>query len=525
MDTKKTILLFTVLVLLFLSLASPFTLAQETEVKYPTIAGDEGPTTVRTPLPGYIKYIFYFAIGVAGFIAFAAMVLGGIKYLTSVGNPSQMSDAQNQILAAFLGVILLLGSYILLNTINPQLTQLEISKCQLNAKECPQTGIVLCKGSSCSANPKGAPGVDFIALKSSVSCLVNCEAGGSGKGFDVGSIWYGNSSNELEVQLYRNRNWENIVWDSKEQGFIEANTPNIPVPGPVNSVKLTWKMPGIYLFAGKNCTGEARLYTNSLPSLRDFDNKPRSMYIVPRLGLTDYGDIRVEEKLGAILHEKQNPLIDGGNAMVVLGNKPGRAEGPTWTKEPFCTNLEDPCDNNYNTFCVPGHEIKGETSAITVFKQVTVPIKLPHPFIDFFGKDPKSWGDGVTIFGNYQYNEQDPRDRKEDEQIHCGPINLTNWPLGKSFSNVYPKPWLFDGSDEVGEPILYKGTDNESKLNCAKLLKDKKVSSIKVQGNFIAILYRSDGRGEVFFDDDPRLKDNYIGDNEARYLLVIPVQE
>ena len=116
---KKFILLF--LIFCFLISAFSFVFAQrELEIEYPEIFGVR-PETVKTGLPEYVKYIFNFAIWIIGLVAFGALIYGGIRYLTSVGNPAVQSDAKDQILAAFLGMIILFSSYFILTTINPQL--------------------------------------------------------------------------------------------------------------------------------------------------------------------------------------------------------------------------------------------------------------------------------------------------------------------------------------------------------------------------------------------------------------------
>ncbi|GAI49317.1 unnamed protein product, partial [marine sediment metagenome] len=76
---------------------------------------------VKTALPEYLRYVFTFAIIIAGLLAFGALIYGGIRYLTSAGDPTKMADARAQVTAGILGLIILLSSYLILNTINPQL--------------------------------------------------------------------------------------------------------------------------------------------------------------------------------------------------------------------------------------------------------------------------------------------------------------------------------------------------------------------------------------------------------------------
>jgi len=96
------------------------------EVKYPSLQGIRPVAEGEDALPIFIKYLFYLAIATAGLITFAVVVLAGFKYLTSAGDPSKMREAREGITAGLLGLILLLGSVLLLITINPQLTRLTL---------------------------------------------------------------------------------------------------------------------------------------------------------------------------------------------------------------------------------------------------------------------------------------------------------------------------------------------------------------------------------------------------------------
>lgn len=112
------------IILVFLLLAASLTVsARDLEINYPSIPGAEiTPQTIEgTSLPNYIKYLFSFAMIVAGLLAFAAIMSGGVRYLTSAGNPSATADAKDQIFSGVLGLIILFSSYIVLNTVNPEL--------------------------------------------------------------------------------------------------------------------------------------------------------------------------------------------------------------------------------------------------------------------------------------------------------------------------------------------------------------------------------------------------------------------
>jgi hypothetical protein len=86
-----------------------------------------GNTPNSTSTPGaYIANFYQFALMIAGVLAFGVIVYGGIRYMTSGGNPSGQSDAKEWIEAALLGLLLLAGAYFILNVINPQLLNLNL---------------------------------------------------------------------------------------------------------------------------------------------------------------------------------------------------------------------------------------------------------------------------------------------------------------------------------------------------------------------------------------------------------------
>ena len=88
-----------------------------------------GPYDVSATGPvGFIANFYYFALGLGGLLAFGSIVYAGIKWTTSQGNPGTISDAKDQIVQALWGLVLLGGAFVILNTINPELTILQIPK-------------------------------------------------------------------------------------------------------------------------------------------------------------------------------------------------------------------------------------------------------------------------------------------------------------------------------------------------------------------------------------------------------------
>jgi hypothetical protein len=88
-------------------------------------AGIPGSSDVASPA-GIVANFYQFAVFFGGLVAFAVIVYAGVRYTLAAGNPSTQSDARDQITQALLGLLMLLGVYLLLNVINPDLVKLSM---------------------------------------------------------------------------------------------------------------------------------------------------------------------------------------------------------------------------------------------------------------------------------------------------------------------------------------------------------------------------------------------------------------
>lgn len=107
------------------------------EVDVPTLqpfttAGMEKPDAegnIYIPFIGqYIVGIYKWALLVAGIVATIMIILGGFTYLTSGGDASRAGEGKERITSAIFGLILLLGSYLMLYLLNPDLVQFKSLK-------------------------------------------------------------------------------------------------------------------------------------------------------------------------------------------------------------------------------------------------------------------------------------------------------------------------------------------------------------------------------------------------------------
>jgi hypothetical protein len=77
-------------------------------------------------LAQYIGIIYNFLLSMVGMVAAVMMVIGGFQYLTSAGDPGRIGAAKSRMANALIGMVLALGAYTILNTINPQLLRLKL---------------------------------------------------------------------------------------------------------------------------------------------------------------------------------------------------------------------------------------------------------------------------------------------------------------------------------------------------------------------------------------------------------------
>lgn len=96
-----------------------------------TVVGGEFSTTPLAPLPGFsgnpdlgqwLESLFTILIVIAGILALIMIIVGGITYITSESFGDK-GKGKSYIINAIVGLILALGSWVILNTINPDLAE------------------------------------------------------------------------------------------------------------------------------------------------------------------------------------------------------------------------------------------------------------------------------------------------------------------------------------------------------------------------------------------------------------------
>ncbi len=103
------------------------------ELTYPTFRG----ITIADDLSldRLIAWFYYLIVGISGLAAFATIIRGGVIWLTSAGSPTKAAEAKDLISSAFFGLLIVLGSWLILQVINPDLTKLNIPVLQSLSEE------------------------------------------------------------------------------------------------------------------------------------------------------------------------------------------------------------------------------------------------------------------------------------------------------------------------------------------------------------------------------------------------------
>jgi len=271
----NTFKFFSVLIIIsFLVPISTFFISAEErglETQYPIIDGQEIATS--TTIAEYAVYIFKFSMILAAIIAFAVLIYGGVRYVTSAGNPTAMADAKTWIISAIIGLALILFSYLLLMIINPDFEEPDVKDLDLVG------GILLIDENSVtkhlySANEIPEISEDFNAVSIQfLSPMPKNKLLSDIKKEELVSIFY-YSEKDLkgDVDVVENNKSPDSDGPSAKQGF--SFTPR--------SMLFFWQEQGVHLY------GKANFGTPPVPSvhksgtknLKDFSDKTKSILLI-----------------------------------------------------------------------------------------------------------------------------------------------------------------------------------------------------------------------------------------------------
>jgi len=115
---KKTIIILAVIYFIFL-IGFNVSADYKIDVSIPKGA-DEG---TEVGLKDYIRYLYLFGLGAVGVLALIFLIIGGFLYMFS-DTVTSKDKAREYISGALIGLVLGLGAYLILKTINPDLVKI-----------------------------------------------------------------------------------------------------------------------------------------------------------------------------------------------------------------------------------------------------------------------------------------------------------------------------------------------------------------------------------------------------------------
>lgn len=78
-----------------------------------------------TLLAKYIEAIYNYGLGIGGVLATVMLMVSGLIWLTSAGDSGKIDQAKKLMTGSIVGMVLLYGAFLLLNTINPDLVKMK----------------------------------------------------------------------------------------------------------------------------------------------------------------------------------------------------------------------------------------------------------------------------------------------------------------------------------------------------------------------------------------------------------------
>ena len=142
-----------------------------------TVCSGTGDSLQCNGLANYIITIYKWLIGAVGIVAVAAIMYAGFLWLTAGGNSGNTTKAREVMMNSLVGLALTLGSYLILYTINPELTQFK----SLNIQKVKTINIDLSKldltdpnitGTSAGPAAGGTGGIPLLIQKRKNTCAI-----------------------------------------------------------------------------------------------------------------------------------------------------------------------------------------------------------------------------------------------------------------------------------------------------------------------------------------------------------------
>ena len=154
-------------------------------------AGQEVTLTNDTaPIGRYIRAIYNYGVAVVGILAAIILMVSGIVWLTAAGNEKQIEEARSWMKGSISGLVLVLTSYIIFRTINPDIVNFKVADVQAIREHaflecCSPNGITKVE---VEVDPSGKR---LYISGEKKGQMANCADFGSGQECESGSVCVG----------------------------------------------------------------------------------------------------------------------------------------------------------------------------------------------------------------------------------------------------------------------------------------------------------------------------------------------
>lgn len=251
--------LFLLLIFIFLTQANNCLALEILPKDYPVLPFTK-PITEFSSLPDYVVYFFALGIIIAGFVAVVSLAIAGIQFILSAENPEMRNGAISRMKGIFLGIVLLVGSYMLIGKINPELQTIKMQP--LN----PLGGLQLAGNNKMTSAPMHAASLDDIRKNYSTiwwpdkikntegKLLDNCDPNNENATYII--YWYFEKNFKKFWDLTRLKCREEVPFESAQSYIIVKEEP------------------GVYFYQAADCkppngsdsSALPNYYTNSIPN-------------------------------------------------------------------------------------------------------------------------------------------------------------------------------------------------------------------------------------------------------------------
>ena len=202
------------------------------EATYPEILGYT--INDKSEFVDYVSYAFSFLVSIGGVILVAVIIMAGIDFILAGGDSSKVSQAKKRIKDGFIGLIILLFSYLILNTINPAIIGIE----NPDLEKCYGGGIIITIEKP-DQNPKK------MCIWGTMS-TINID----GEINPDLTEWMFKEGELKEVWVFDDHDFKGnsiILFQDNDPINSEPLNPN-PMPKNIKSIFILRKNPGLYLY-------------------------------------------------------------------------------------------------------------------------------------------------------------------------------------------------------------------------------------------------------------------------------------